>query len=107
MVYKISGQSIIHTMAASSKNDVLPPNEDVVGKTPRWVHVEVITATVVAYVRTGLVGDTVDGAGEGIPVARDAGGKVLAVGGGHTHIQSFSSAAGSLIVTPHSGDPRS
>ncbi len=106
MVYKISGPSLVHTVAASAQNDVLPPDEGIVGKTPRWVHVEVVSS-ITAYVRTGLVGETVATAGAGMPVQLNTNGKVLRVSPGHTHIQSFGSGDGSLVVTPLSGDPRS
>ena len=105
MVYKISGPSIVHTVGAAAANDVLPPHEDVVGQIPRWVHVEIVTS-VTAYVRTGLVGDSMTAPGQGISIAINTGGKVLAVGSGHTHIQSYASGVGSLIVTPLGGDPR-
>lgn len=103
MIVKVGGPVTDITTAASNVVAAIPALTD--GNTTRWVHCETEGATI-TFVRLGVVGAVMTGEGQGTMVTRNGGPKVFTVQSA-THIHTWSSAAGRLIVTPLSGDPRS
>ncbi len=101
--YHVAGDSVpLTTVAATNVALALPTDVD--GNAVPWVVIH-HDDTGGAWVRVGLVGDTIAGIGQALFVARNSGGEAVYVGAS-THIHCLDLAADNIVtITPLSQRP--
>ncbi len=96
--YHVAGDSVPLTTILST-NVALALPTDVDSNAVPWVVIH-HDSSGGAWVRLGLVGDTISGIGEGIFVARNSGGEAFYVGAS-THVHCFDLVSDNIVsITP-------
>lgn len=97
LVYKVGG-AVTSITVTGGQNDATELPTLASGDSLRYIVVQIL-AGVTSVVKTGAVGDVCAGGLDGMLLQRNSGDLVLNVMG-HTHIHLWSSAGGSVVVTP-------
>ena len=105
LAYPVGG-SVTSSAVGAQSIELAIPTLDAGGGRAHYVVVQVQGAVVV-WVKTGFEGVAeMDGVNQGMLLQRDSGDLVLKVPKGHTHLQTWASGGGVIILTPLSARPR-